>query len=54
MHHGTSNWNNTVIAENDHTILAEGNQYFRAGDVWPEVLEKSESTTHCPWKGDAS
>jgi uncharacterized protein (DUF427 family) len=47
-------WNNAVIAESDRTILVEGNQYFPADDVRTTVLEKSETTTHCPWKGDAS
>jgi uncharacterized protein (DUF427 family) len=47
-------WNSEVVAESDHTILVEGNQYFPAGDVKAELFEKSESSTHCPWKGDAS
>jgi uncharacterized protein (DUF427 family) len=47
-------WNNAVIAESDRTILVEGNQYFPADDVRTNVLEKSASTTYCPWKGDAS
>jgi uncharacterized protein (DUF427 family) len=46
-------WNGTVLAESEHTILVEGNQYFPAQDVKKELLEKSESSTHCPWKGDA-
>jgi len=47
-------WNGAVVAESDHTILVEGNQYFPEGDVRVDVLEKSTSSTHCPWKGDAS
>ena len=47
-------WNGAVVAESDHTILVEGNQYFPEGDVRVDVLEKSVSSTHCPWKGDAS
>jgi uncharacterized protein (DUF427 family) len=47
-------WNGTVLAESDHTILVEGNQYFPPDDVHTELLEPSGSTTHCPWKGDAS
>ena len=49
-----ASWNNTVIAKSDRTILVEGNQYFPADDVATELLERSESSTHCPWKGDAS
>jgi len=47
-------WNGAVLAESDHTILVEGNQYFPENDVRVDVLEKSASSTHCPWKGDAS
>jgi uncharacterized protein (DUF427 family) len=47
-------WNGSVLAESDHTILVEGNQYFPLGDVKTELLEPSDTTTHCPWKGDAS
>ena len=46
-------WNDAVLAESDRTILVEGNQYFPAEDVRMELLEKSESSTYCPWKGDA-
>jgi uncharacterized protein (DUF427 family) len=47
-------WNNTVVAESDHTILVEGNQYFPKGDVVVESLQPTDTSTHCPWKGDAS
>jgi uncharacterized protein (DUF427 family) len=50
----SATWNGTVLAESDRTILVEGNQYFPADDVRIDALEKSESTTYCPWKGDAS
>jgi uncharacterized protein (DUF427 family) len=50
----TATWNGTVVAESDHTILVEGNQYFPQSDVRVDALEKSASSTHCPWKGDAS
>lgn len=43
-----------MLAESDRTILVEGNQYFPADDVRMDALEKSESSTHCPWKGDAN
>ena len=46
-------WNNAVLAESDRTILVEGNQYFPLVDVRTELLEKTESSTYCPWKGDA-
>ena len=47
-------WNGAVVAESDHTVLVEGNQYFPAGDVAKELLASSEYSTYCPWKGDAS
>ena len=47
-------WNGAVLAESDRTILVEGNQYFPADDVKTGLLEPSGTTTHCPWKGDAS
>ena len=47
-------WNNVVLAESDRTILVEGNQYFPERDVRTDFLEKSATSTHCPWKGDAS
>jgi uncharacterized protein (DUF427 family) len=47
-------WNGTVLAKSDHTILAEGNQYFPTADVTAELLEKSATSTYCPWKGHAS
>ena len=47
-------WNGTVVAESDHTILVEGNQYFPEDDVRVDALEKSSTSTHCSWKGDAS
>ena len=46
-------WNDAVLAESDRTILVDGNKYFPAEDVRMELLEKTESSTHCPWKGDA-
>jgi uncharacterized protein (DUF427 family) len=47
-------WNDVVIAESDGTVLVEGNHYFPPDDVRFDLLERSELTTHCSWKGDAS
>jgi uncharacterized protein (DUF427 family) len=49
-----ASWNGAVLAQSDHTILVEGNQYFPTSDVMAELLEKSATSTHCWWKGDAS
>lgn len=47
-------WNGTVIAESDRTVVVEGNHYFPAEDVLAGVLQASDSHTVCPWKGTAS
>lgn len=47
-------WNDTVIAESDETVMVEGNHYFPASSVKPELLEAVSTTTVCPWKGTAS
>jgi uncharacterized protein (DUF427 family) len=47
-------WNDAVIAESDVTKVVEGNHYFPADSVRPELLVPSETTTVCPWKGTAS
>jgi len=46
-------WNDQVIAHSDETVVVEGNHYFPRADVDPSVLEKSATTTVCPWKGTA-
>ena len=46
-------WNDQVIAHSDRTVVVEGNHYFPADDVDCSLLEKSPTTTECPWKGTA-
>lgn len=47
-------WNDEIIAESDAYELVEGNVYFPPDSVKREFLTSSDTTTHCPWKGDAS
>lgn len=47
-------WQGRTIAESDRTVLVEGNHYFPPSDVASDVLRPSATTSHCPWKGDAS
>ena len=47
-------WKNTVIAESDDTVLVEGNHYFPMSSLNKELIEISETTTNCPWKGTAN
>ena len=47
-------WNDTLIAQSDDTVIVEGNHYFPESAIKAEYFSKSETHTHCPWKGDAS
>lgn len=46
--------NDQVIAEadKDELIFIEGHWYFPPGSVKKELLAKSQTPYHCPWKGD--
>lgn len=46
-------WNETVIAESDDIVTVEGNAYFPASALRPEVIRPSAHTSVCPWKGTA-
>lgn len=50
----TAKFNNTVIAESDETIVVDGNHYFPPTSVKMQYMERSDTTTVCPWKGTAS
>ena len=47
-------WNNKVIADSDDTIVIEKNHYFPPDSVRMEFLSDSDTTSVCPWKGNAS
>jgi uncharacterized protein (DUF427 family) len=47
-------WKGTVIAESENTVVVESNHYFPRESIIEEFFEQSDTTTHCPWKGDAS
>lgn len=47
-------WKEAVVAESDDTVVVEGNHYFPRDSVNESLLEPSATTSHCPWKGDAS
>jgi len=47
-------WKDTVIAQSDDTVIVEGNHYFPADSVSQELLQGSDTTSVCPWKGTAS
>jgi uncharacterized protein (DUF427 family) len=47
-------WNGTIIAESDDTVIIEGNHYFPRASVQAEYLVPSSTTTVCGWKGTAN
>jgi uncharacterized protein (DUF427 family) len=47
-------WNSTVIAESNSTICVENNHYFPSNSVDSSYLKSTDTTTVCPWKGEAS
>ena len=47
-------WNGTVLAESDDTVVVEGNHYFPRESLAEGLFSPSGQTTMCPWKGTAS
>lgn len=47
-------WNGVTIAQSDDTVIVEGNHYFPASSVKMDLLQPSDTTTLCPWKGMAN
>jgi uncharacterized protein (DUF427 family) len=47
-------WEGTVLAESDHCVEVEGNQYFPPDAIRQEYFKSSSTHTVCPWKGTAS
>jgi uncharacterized protein (DUF427 family) len=47
-------WNGQIVAESNDTIVVEGNHYFPADSVNMSYMQKSETHSTCPWKGEAS
>ncbi len=47
-------WNGTVLAESDDTVVVEGNHYFPRESIVAEHFAPSAKTSFCPWKGTAS
>ena len=46
-------WKGKVLAESDTTIEVEGNPYFPPNSVNTEYLRPSDTSSTCPWKGEA-
>lgn len=47
-------WNNKVIAESNNTKVVENNHYFPKESIKEEYFKPSDTTSRCPWKGEAS
>ena len=47
-------WNGTVLAESDDTVVVEGNHYFPRESLAGERFAPSDRKSVCPWKGTAS
>ena len=47
-------WNGATLAQNDDTIVIEGNHYFPADSIDRAYFTESDTHTTCPWKGEAS
>ena len=50
----TATWNGVVIADSEDTVVVENNHYFPRDSVRAGVLQPSDTTSVCPWKGTAS
>ncbi|SHG77514.1 DUF427 domain-containing protein [Ferrimonas marina] len=46
-------WNDVVIAQSDETTQVEGNHYFPPSAIKSEYFHPSDTTSYCPWKGEA-
>ena len=46
-------WHGTVIAESRDAVRVERKTYFPRDDVRVDLLEVSDRTSVCPWKGTA-
>ena len=46
-------WKGRVIAQSDDIVTVEGNSYFPSVSLDRSVLQPSEHTSVCPWKGTA-
>ncbi|MFN3200582.1 MAG: DUF427 domain-containing protein [Bradymonadia bacterium] len=46
-------WHGAIIAEDPDTVMVEGNHYFSPESIRDGVLQPSEHTSYCGWKGTA-
>jgi len=46
-------WNGEILAESNDTLVVERNHYFPVSSLNMTLFEPSETTSFCPWKGEA-
>ena len=46
-------WKDTLLAESNETIIIENNHYFPRESLVDKYFKPSETTSECPWKGNA-
>jgi uncharacterized protein (DUF427 family) len=49
-----ASWKDQLLAESEDTVIVESNHYFPISSINREFFSQSDTTSHCPWKGDAS
>jgi uncharacterized protein (DUF427 family) len=47
-------WNGQLLAESNETVVIENNHYFPVSSLNMKFFQDSDTTSHCPWKGEAS
>ncbi len=47
-------WNGAVLAQSDLTVEIEGNHYFPPDSIDGQFFQRSDTQSHCGWKGYAS
>lgn len=47
-------WKDCVIAQSNDTLLVEGNHYFPINSLNLNLINISNNTSSCPWKGTAN
>ncbi|MCJ8313732.1 MAG: DUF427 domain-containing protein [Pseudomonadales bacterium] len=49
-----ASWNGQILAQSDDVIIVENNAYFPKNSLEMAFFETSNTTSVCPWKGDAN
>lgn len=47
-------WQGAIIAQTDNFETVEGNHYFPASALDMRYFKPSQTTSNCPWKGQAN